>query len=86
MLQPGDEMFLPALDAGSEENNEDCASIPGPDCEGKGDNDNPGGGEGVVHVHRGFHGVGDLLPAQAYDWRNPMAIVRVSAKYEIYEH
>ncbi|CAN0274168.1 unnamed protein product, partial [Laminaria digitata] len=31
-----------------------------------------GPGEGVVHIQRGFHGVGDLSAAN-YDWRNPVA-------------
>jgi hypothetical protein len=50
---------LPGLDAGSEENNELCSSIPGPACpQGKKfRNVRHGNGEGFVHVHRGFHGV-----------------------------
>jgi len=70
-------LFSPAYDAGSEVNDESCASIPGPVCGGAGDD--PAGGEGPVFVHAGIHGVGDLDPA-VYDWRNPVArisIVRV---------
>lgn len=65
----------PAYDAGSEENNELCAFIPGPPC-------NSGGvratqnAEGFVHVHAGIHGIGDLSAA-AYDWRNNVAQIRV---------
>ena len=50
---------LAGLDAGSEENNELCSSIPGPACP-QGDefmNIRHGNGEGFVHVHRGFHGI-----------------------------
>ena len=66
----------PGYDAGSEANNEDCGSIPGPACpEGSGNARDPE--EGVVHVHNGVHGVGDLAPA-AYDWRNPVARVVVT--------
>jgi len=69
----------PGLDAGSEENNEDCDSIPGPACADiDSGNERSGNGEGFVHVHRGFHGVGrnGLEPVQ-YDWRNPMMRVSV---------
>jgi len=69
-------LYSAAYDAGSEVNDERCASIPGPnfaECGG------PGGGgvivggeEGFVHIHGGIHGVGDLDPALR-DWRNPVA-------------
>ncbi len=68
-----------AYDAGSEVNDELCASIPGPffvECGGSGGGAKVNGGEGFVHVHRGVHGVGDLKPS-ARDWRNPVAEVRV---------
>lgn len=76
-LMPGMVLDTPGLDAGSEENNESCSSIPGPDCAGA---DTPGNtadgnGEGFVHVHRGVIGVGDL-PLDT-DWRNPMMRVAV---------
>lgn len=78
MLYPGMVLDLPGLDAGSEENNELCNSIPGPGCAGvDGDNVISGNGEGFVHVHRGFFGIGDL-PADRYDWRNPMMRVVVN--------
>ena len=71
-LKDGDEGFLPGLDAGSEENNELCESMPGPGCPAGSGNIRSGNGEGFVHVHRGFFGIGDLA-ADRYDWRNPMA-------------
>ena len=70
----------PGLDSGSEVNNERCDSIPGPACADSEltGNSADGGGEGFVHVHRGFFGVGGELTAQGYDWRNPMMRVEVS--------
>jgi hypothetical protein len=76
MLKKGDTLFLPGLDSGSEENNESCDSIPGPACPSDPANIASGNGEGFVHVHRGFFGIGDLLQ-ELYDWRNPMAQVKV---------
>jgi hypothetical protein len=76
-LSDGDRITGPGYDAGSEENNELCSSIPGPACPANSGNVRSGGGEGVVHVQRGFHGVGDL-PQAGYDWRNPMVLVEVS--------
>lgn len=65
-----------AYDAGSERNDELCASIPGPfftECGGPGGGGAPvGGEEGYVHVHAGIHGIGDLNASQR-DWRNPVA-------------
>lgn len=67
--------YSSAYDAGSEPNDELCASIPGPTCGGEGAS--PGaGGEGFVHVHAGIHGIGNLAPAD-YDWRNPVAQITV---------
>jgi len=67
--------WSPAYDAGSEPNDELCANIPGPVCGGAGGS--PGaGGEGYVHIHGGIHGIGDL-PADVYDWRNPVAKISV---------
>lgn len=63
-----------AYDAGSELNDEMCASIPGP-CGGAGGSpDEPG--EGHIHVHSGIHGIGDLAAAE-YDWRNPVAHITI---------
>ena len=68
--------FSPAYDAGSERNDELCASIPGPffaECGGPGGGGAPAGGEeGYVHIHAGMHGIGDMDPALR-DWRNPAA-------------
>ena len=71
-----DYYYLPALDAGSEQNDESCDNIPGPACGGMGSNAT--GAEGFVHVHRGITGDGDLDPA-VYSWLNPS--VAVSTTY-----
>ena len=71
-LSKGDVLYLPGLDSGTEENNELCTSIPGPACPMGSGNVRSGNGEGFVHVHPGFFGVGDLAE-ERYDWRNPMA-------------
>ena len=63
-----------AYDAGSEANDELCASIPGPHCGGV--PFSPGLAEGFVHISPGISGEGDL-PALAYDWRNPVAHISV---------
>ncbi|MCI0391024.1 MAG: spondin domain-containing protein [Acidobacteria bacterium] len=69
-------LFSPAYDAGSERNDELCASIPGPffmECGGPGGGGMPAGDEeGFVHIHAGIHGIGNLMPARR-DWRNPVA-------------
>ncbi len=76
---PGKVGLFDGLDAGSEENNEDCASVPGPACPADSGNERSGNGEGFVHVHRGMHDLNpDALPASEYDWRNPMMRVEVS--------
>jgi hypothetical protein len=73
-------LHSPAYDAGSEVNDELCASIPGPDfaeCGGPGGGGAPAGGEeGYVHVHAGIHGIGDLV-ASHRDWRNPVARITI---------
>lgn len=56
---------VPGYDAGSEPNDERCASIPGPQCGGEGVSPSASG-EGFVHVHAGIHGIGDLK-AEEYD-------------------
>ena len=64
-----------AYDAGTELNDESCASIPGGGgCTGEGVS--LADGEGFVHVHPGIHGIGDLSAA-ASDWRNPVARIRI---------
>jgi hypothetical protein len=73
--------YLHGYDAGSEVNDELCASIPGPDfveCGGPGGGAAPPGGEGFVHIHNGIHGVGDFNEATR-DWNNPVARVTIRA-------
>ena len=73
------DLYVSAYDAGTERNDELCASIPGPnfaECGGPGKGGAPGGGEGFVHVHEGIHGVGDLKP-YLRDWKNPVALISV---------
>jgi hypothetical protein len=71
-------LFSPAYDAGSEANDELCTQIPGPPavCTGEGFNKSREGAEGYVHIHRGIHGIGDLIAANR-DWRNPVAEVTI---------
>mmetsp|Transcript_15065 Transcript_15065/g.26859 ORF Transcript_15065/g.26859 Transcript_15065/m.26859 type:complete len:246 (+) Transcript_15065:163-900(+) len=75
-IYDGARFALPGLDAGSEENNESCKSIPGPACTSSSGNVQSGNGEGFVHIHRGVVGFKDI-PVSA-DWRNPMAFVSIS--------
>jgi len=66
--------MVPAYDAGSEVNDEDCDNIPGPPC---GDMDDSGTDEGgTIYVSNGIQGVADLDPAE-WDWRNPVARVQI---------
>lgn len=76
-LSPGQVIDVPGYDAGTEANNELCSSIPGPACPSASGNVRSGNGEGYVHIHRGFKGVGDRLSSAGYDWRNPMMKVEV---------
>lgn len=65
-------------DAGSEANTEACADVPGVHCVSSYDNArNMDGAEGMVLTHPGIHGMGDV-PVM-YDWRGPVAILKVSA-------
>ena len=73
-LAPWKLLEVPAYDAGSEMNDEDCANIPGPVCGGAGPS--AGDGEGFIHISGGIAGHGDLDPG-AYDWRNPAAHVEI---------
>jgi hypothetical protein len=66
----------PAWDAGTEANTEDCHFIPGPPCGNRFVRD-PDGAEGIVRIHSGIHGTGDLNPAML-DWRNPVAMVSIA--------
>lgn len=74
-------VYAQAYDAGTEANDQNCANIPGPRCGGAGLS--PGsnaGDEGFVYVGNGFHelggGAGVLQPSM-YDWRNPVAMIRI---------
>ncbi len=72
-------VYSPAYDAGSERNDQLCASIPGPffpECGGPGGGGHPGGGEGFVHIHSGIQMRGDLRPFPR-DWRNPVAKITI---------
>ena len=72
-------VYAYAYDAGTEQNDELCSSIPGPgfvECQGPGGGAQVGNGEGVVTVHSGIHGIGDLRP-ELRDWRNPVARVTI---------
>jgi hypothetical protein len=69
-------IFAPAYDAGTEANDELCASIPGPPCGGEGFNASRSGAEGFVHIHAGIQGIGDLDPAMR-DWQNPVARITI---------
>lgn len=72
--------FSVAYDAGSERNDELCASIPGPffaECGGPGSGGMPAGDEeGYVHIHAGIHGIGDLNASER-DWRSPVAKITI---------
>lgn len=69
--------YSPGYDAGSEVNDELCDSIPaGGPCEPEVSNGNTPE-EGVVHIHSGIHGQGDLVPSDS-DWRNPAAYVTIN--------
>ncbi len=67
-------IVVPAYDAGSEPNDEDCGNIPGPVCGGEGVSGEDG--EGYLHVHAGIHGIANLA-AKTYDWRNPVASISI---------
>lgn len=74
-----------AYDAGTELNDQSCANMPGPRCGGEGYSPGPNeGDEGYAYVSNGFHDLGDVdangaevLGPLQYDWRNPVAIVKV---------
>ncbi len=72
-----------AYDAGTEANDQNCLSMPGPRCGGEGHSPGPNvGDEGFVYVSNGFHNLpaaeeGEVLGPLVYDWRNPVAQVVV---------
>jgi Spondin_N len=74
--------MLQAYDAGTEENDQNCAHIPGAHCGGEGFSVESG--EGFVHFSSGVHGAGgedkdgfEILSEYEYDWRNPVAKITV---------
>ena len=71
----GDTIMGQGYDAGTEENNERCESIPGPACPDDDGNEASGNGEGFVHIHRGISGKADL--SFDYNWNNPMMRVEI---------
>ena len=79
-----------AYDAGTEENDQSCANMPGPRCGAEGYSPVPGpGDEGFIHVSNGFHDLGDtdadgfeVLGPATYDWRNPVAQVTIKRKQD----
>lgn len=75
-LPKGDRMvtyMASAYDAGTETNDELCATVPGPACGGEALSPQDSG-EGFVYIHNGIHGIGGLSAAEL-DWRNPVAKV-----------
>ena len=71
-------IYANAYDAGTEVNDQLCASIPGPnypECGGPGTGGAPGNGEGAVVISNGIRdGLGDF--GSNRDWKNP--VVRVT--------
>lgn len=74
-----------AYDSGTEMNDQNCASMPGPRCGGAGYSPGPNpGDEGFVYIGNGFHEIGsedesgnEVLGPLNYDWRNPVARITV---------
>jgi hypothetical protein len=66
-----------AYDAGTEMNDESCASIPGPhaECGGMGTHDAGGRGEGAITISNGILGHGDF--SRDHDWKNPVARITI---------
>ena len=78
------EVYAIAYDAGSEANDQNCNNMPGPRCPGgEGASAPADSDEGYVYVGNGFHTLpqgdgGEILGPQVYDWRNPVARVKIS--------
>ena len=66
--------YLPADDAGTEINDEDCNSIFGPLSCGGGEGCRMDSGEGFVYPHPGIHGEKEISPAE-FIWADPVAMV-----------
>lgn len=81
------QQLVPAYDAGTEYNDQNCANIPGPQCGGAGEGNSPGPNdtdEGFIHIGNGMHELGDedvlgnrLIDPKTYDWRNSVARITV---------
>ena len=75
--------LVPAYDAGSEANDQNCRHIPGPRCGGEGVSAPADSDEGFVHIGNGFHETDlvddafDVLGPTGYDWRNPVARITI---------
>jgi len=82
--------YSPGYDAGSEGNDDDCASIPGPQCGGAALSADADTDEGYVHIHRGLKDGVSNVPAtdpagdpspfaeHVFDWRNPVAKITIT--------
>jgi hypothetical protein len=75
-----------AYDAGTEANDQNCLNIPGPRCQGAAHSVAADTDEGFVHVSNGFHlldaaETGEVLAPATYDWKNPVAIIRIRRVY-----
>ena len=71
-------VYAYAYDAGTEINDELCASIPGPsypECGGPGMGGSPGNGEGTIVISGGIKGGGDFGTNR--DWKNPVARITI---------
>ena len=66
---------VPAYDAGTELNDELCASLPGPGC-GPDPGPASSNGEGYVYISNGIRGIGDL-DADQLDFKNPVALISI---------
>lgn len=79
------QQMVPAYDAGTEYNDQNCLNIPGPVCGGEGYSPGPNDlDEGFVHIGNGMHELGAddgagnmLLDPKTYDWRNSVARITV---------
>jgi hypothetical protein len=76
-------VLIPAYDAGTEDNDQNCAHIPGPRCGGEAGSAPADTDEGRVYIGNGFHELGsgdggdEILAPLDYDWRNPVAQVTI---------
>ncbi len=71
--------YANSYDAGSETNDEQCASIPGPHCGGEALSLNDAG-EGYIYMSPGTHGEGELSRAE-YNWAGAAAKVKITRKW-----